>query len=285
MSRIHAVCLLKNEGDVVAQTLRYASRFCHRIYVFDTGSSDDSWDQVQALAGEVIVPYRREAVPFSDGLRAQVYNAVRSGCAIGDWFYILDADEFLAEDPTGAIQRAEREGAQQINTLQYNFYYTDTDWQEHLKGGDSRSRPIAQRRRYYRFVNVEQRLFRISDDLVWPETTDAEHPSGYIFPLWPAGRKKCSSKIPNRHYQYRDPEQIQLRLLTRQAARAANDANFVHYRSLDAGVNWMQSIVPSRQLHYYRGDGHFRYTLRERAQIFKERLGSRDFFRFDFLAT
>ncbi|MGA7952831.1 MAG: hypothetical protein WCA07_04850, partial [Gloeobacterales cyanobacterium] len=35
--RIHAICLVKNEGDVIAQTLRHASQFCHKIYVFDTG--------------------------------------------------------------------------------------------------------------------------------------------------------------------------------------------------------------------------------------------------------
>jgi glycosyltransferase involved in cell wall biosynthesis len=282
--RIHAVCLVRNEGDVIAQTLRHASQFCHKIYVFDTGSTDDSWQRVQQINNSVVVPFRQEKVSFHGGLRAQVFNAVRKYCAIGDWFYILDADEFLAENPYQAIQIAERERAEQINTLQYNFYFTDKDWEDYREGIDSRSRPIAQRRHYYRFVNIEQRLFQISENLTWPEHIDYKHPKGYMMPIGGKKRKKCSYKISNCHYQYRDPLQIQLRLETRQAARADNRSNFLHYKSLDKGIDWTQSIVPSASLHYYHNNGKFRFTARERAKIFSERLGSRDFFRFDFLA-
>jgi glycosyltransferase involved in cell wall biosynthesis len=283
--RIHAVCLVKNEGDVIAQTLRHASQFCHKIYVFDTGSTDDSWQQVQQMKNSVVVPFRQEKVTFYGGLRAQVFNEVRQYCAIGDWFYILDADEFLVEPPHRAIKIAEREEAKQINTLQYNFYFTDKDWEDYREGRDSRSRPITQRRRYYRFVNIEQRLFQISEDLVWPEHVDTQHPKGYMMPTGgEKKRKRCSYKISNCHYQYRDPKQIKLRLETRRAARIANQSNFLHYKSLDEGIDWTQSIEPSTLLHYYHNDGKFRFTARERAKIFRERLGSRDFFRFDFLA-
>jgi glycosyltransferase involved in cell wall biosynthesis len=285
MTRIHAVCLVSNEEDIVGQTLSYASQFCHKIYVFDTGSTDDSWEQVKKVENSVVVPFRREKVPFYDGLRAQVFNAVRNQCELGDWFFILDADEFLAQDPTRAIRIAEQEGAEQINTLQYNFYFTDKDWEAYKAGKDSRDQPIAKRRRYYRFVNIEQRLFRITEDLVWPEYIDSENPRGYMKPIGSKKRKKCSCKLPNRHYQYRDPEQIQLRLETRLAARGANPSNFIHYQSLDTGIDWEKSIVPSRALHYYNNDGQFKFTAQERISMFKERFGHRDFFRFDFLAT
>ena len=283
MKRIHAICLVKNEGDVIAQTLRYASSFCHKIYVFDTGSSDDSWQQVQKSASEVVVPFRHEAVPFSDGLRAQVFNAVRDRFEIGDWLYILDADEFLAEDPHKAIALAEQEGSQQINTAQYNFHFTDVDWQQSQKGLDSRERPITQRRRYYCFTNIEQRLFRIDSDLTWFESNNAKNPHGCMTPQGAKKLKKCSYRIPNCHYQYRDPEQIQLRLETRRAARESNQHNFIHYQSIDTDVNWQRYIIPSHQLNYYNNDGTFEIRLSERMAIFKNLLGTRDFFRFDFL--
>jgi glycosyltransferase involved in cell wall biosynthesis len=285
MTRIHGVCLVKNEEDVVGQALRYASQFCHRIYVFDTGSTDQSWERVQEINNSVVVPFRQEKVSFYDGLRAQVFNAIREQCILGDWLFILDADEFLAEDPGKAISIAEQEGAEQINTLQYNFYFTDEDLQAYREGKDSREQPIAQRRRYYRFVNIEQRFFRITEDLVWPEHIDSANPRGYMRPIGARKRKKCSYRIPNRHYQYRDPEQIQLRLKTRLAARNDNSSNFVHYQYLDDGVDWTKSIVPSSRLHYYSNDGKFKFTLGERIGVFKEMFGSRDFFRFDFLAT
>lgn len=285
MKRIHAICLVKNEGDVIAQTLRYASNFCHKIYVFDTGSSDNSWQQVQQSASEIVVPFRHEAVPFSDGLRAQVFNAVRDRFEVGDWLYILDADEFLAEDPRKAIAIAEQEGAQQINTAQYNFHFTDVDWQQFQNGLDSRDRPITQRRRYYCFTNIEQRLFRIENDLTWTEGNTAKNPHGCMTPQGSKKLKKCSYRIPNCHYQYRDPEQIQLRLETRRAARESNQHNFIHYRSLDTDVNWQRYIAPSHQLNYYNNDGTFKIRLSERIAIFKNLLGTRDFFRFDFLVN
>lgn len=271
MNRIHAICLVKNEGDVIAQTLRYASNFCSQIYVFDTGSTDDSWQQVEQSASEVIVPFRHENVPFFDGLRAQIFNAVRDRLEVGDWIYILDADEFLAEDPRQAIRIAEQEGAQQIDTYQYNFHFTDADWQQHQRGLDSRERPITQRRRYYRFTNIEQRLFRIAADTVWHEHTDADNPHGFMRPQGAKKLKKCSYRLPNCHYQYRDPEQIQLRMQTRRAARETNPHNFIHYQALDFDMNWQQYIIPSQQLNYYSNDGNFKIRLTERVTLFRWR--------------
>lgn len=285
MKRIHAICLVKNEGDVIAQTLRFASNFCHKIYVFDTGSTDDSWEQVQNSASEVVIPFRHESVPFYDGLRAQVFNAVRDRFETGDWLYILDADEFLAEDPRKAIRIAEREGAQQVNTAQYNFHFTDLDWQRYQEGLEPFDAPITERRRYYRFTNIEQRLFQIDTALTWLEHTDADNPHGFMTPKGAKKLKKCSYKLPNCHYQYRDPEQMQMRLETRRAAREVNNHNFIHYRSLDNDMNWQRYIVPSQELNYYKNDGVFQIRLDERIAIFKDLLGTRDFFRFDFLVS
>ena len=112
MTRIHAICLVKNEGDVIAQILQFASRFCHKIYVFFTCSTDNSWEEVQRVASDVIIPFRHENVPkFDFGLRGQVFNAVRNTFEIGDWPFVLDADDILAEAPHKAIQIAESDGA------------------------------------------------------------------------------------------------------------------------------------------------------------------------------
>jgi glycosyltransferase involved in cell wall biosynthesis len=281
MTRIHALCLVKNEADVIAETLAHAARFCHRIYVWDNGSTDDTWERVTALGGPV-VPWRREARPFHDGLRAEIYHAVKDGANPGDWFLVLDADEFLEGDLAAVLARAEREGAEQINTLQYNFFFTERDLEDWEAGRDDPSRTIRERRRWYRFVNIEQRLFRHRPGLVWPTGTLPSRPRGYPIP---PNLKKCSLRLANCHYQYRDPEQIRLRLETRVAARTANRANFLHYQKLDHGVDWLRYVVPVAGLHRYQGDGRFEITLAERWKLFRRHLGSREFFRFDFLAT
>ena len=271
MKRIHAICLVKNEGDVIAETLRYASKFCHKIYVFDTGSTDDSWQQVEQAASDVIIPFRHESIAFYDGLRAQVFNAVRGDIAAGDWLYILDADEFLAADPCAAIEIAEKEGAQQIDTLQYNFQFTDVDWQQSKKGLDSRDRSIIDRRRYYCFTNIEQRLFQVDTDTFWPEHTDVDNPHGFMRPQGARKLKKCTYRLPNCHYQYRDPEQIRLRMQTRKVAREINPKIFIHNQSLDSDMDWQQYIVPSQQMNYYNKDGEFKIRLGERVTLFQWR--------------
>jgi glycosyltransferase involved in cell wall biosynthesis len=286
MTQIHAVCLVKNEADIIAQSLLHASRFCDKIYVFDTGSSDETWQIVRGIDNEIVVPLWQQATPFYVGLRAKVFNAVRHLCSEGDWFFILDSDEFLATDPRPTIYRAEQQGLEQINTLQYNFYFTDRDWLEHLAGKDSRQRPIAERRHYYRFTNIEQRLFRVGADVIWPEDINSDHPRGYMMPKHRKRRKLKVApwRLANCHYQYRDPEQIQSRLLVRRQARVDNPNNFAHYKSLDTDVDWQRFILPSNQLNYYNNNGLFKIKLSERFNLFKERIGSRDFFRFDFLA-
>jgi glycosyltransferase involved in cell wall biosynthesis len=271
-TRVHAICLVKNEGDVIAEILQLASKFCHKIYVFDTGSTDNSWEEVQRVASDVIIPFRHENVlKFDFGLRGQVFNAVRDTFEIGDWLYVLDADEVLAESPHKAIRIAEAEGAQQINTLQYNFHFTELDWQQYQAGLDSRDRPISERRHYYCFTNIEQRLFRIEADTTWPEYTDAENPIGYLRPKATKKLKKGSYRIANCHYQYRDPEQIKLRLVTRQEARKVNQNNFIHYQSVDTDLNWERYIVPSEQLYYYNNDGVFKIRLSEQINLLRWR--------------
>jgi hypothetical protein len=186
---------------------------------------------------------------------------MRDTFEIGDWLYVLNADEILAEPPHKAIRIAESEGAQQINTLQYNFHFTELDWQQYQAGLDSRDLPIVEQRRYYCFTNIEQRLFRINTDTIWPEHTDADNPHGFMRPQGIKKLKKCSYRLPNCHYQYRDPEQIQLRMQTWRAARESNLHNFIHY----------QYIVPSQQLHYYNNDGELKIRLAERVTLLQWR--------------
>ena len=73
---------------------------------------------------------------------------------------------------------------------------------------------------------------------------------GYLRPQTTKKLKKCSYRIPNCHYQYRDPEQIQLRLETRREARKFNKNFCVHYESVDTDLNWERYIYPSQQLHF-----------------------------------
>src|SRR5262245_7685834 len=116
--RIYGICLVKNEDDVIAQTLTFATRYCERIFVIDNGSSDETWNVVQDLSRNhpAIVPFEQTLQPYGDWLRAIVFNAVHRELSDADWWLILDADEFLAEDPGPVIEAAAKNGADLVTT-------------------------------------------------------------------------------------------------------------------------------------------------------------------------
>src|SRR4030095_3718688 len=99
--RIFGLCLVKNEADIMRLSLEESLRWCDRIFVFDNGSSDATWDIVREFGGKEarVVPFKRDAKPFDDALRAEIFNAYRKEAAPGDWWCRLDADEFYVDDP------------------------------------------------------------------------------------------------------------------------------------------------------------------------------------------
>src|SRR5215471_5959507 len=100
--RIHAICLVKDEVDIIAETLREAQRWCDYIYIYDNGSTDGTWEKVQAISkdsnGQIII-FKRFEGPFHDKLRGQVFENYKENSAVGDWWSRLDADEMYIDDP------------------------------------------------------------------------------------------------------------------------------------------------------------------------------------------
>src|SRR6185503_5119692 len=99
--KIHGLCVVKNEADIIEQTLRSAARWCDSIYVLDNGSTDGTWEKVQALAGELpaVIPFMRDARPFDDSIRGEILRHHAARAKRDDWWCILDADEFYVADP------------------------------------------------------------------------------------------------------------------------------------------------------------------------------------------
>jgi glycosyltransferase involved in cell wall biosynthesis len=235
--KIFGICLVKNEDDIIAQTLTFATRHCDRIFVLDNGSTDETWNIVEGLAREnaAIIPFEQTLKPYDDALRAMVYNAVHTELAESDWWLILDSDEFLAEDPRPVIETAVNEGADTINAWQIQFSFTDRDLDAWQQGNDHRDMPIFNRRRYYMINWQENRLFRNDPRRYWDGSVSN------VIPEWL--RRVSRRRILNRHYQFRDPEQMDKRLRLRYGHH-----RFPHVHSPD----WRNLIRDSRGLNYYR---------------------------------
>ncbi len=53
---IFAIMLVNNEADVVKSGLESATTWATKIFVLDNGSTDGTWENLQSLKGNVIVP-------------------------------------------------------------------------------------------------------------------------------------------------------------------------------------------------------------------------------------
>lgn len=225
--RVFGLTLVKNEADILAQMLANASRFCHRIYVFDLGSTDDSFEIAKAHEKDgIVVAWKKERVAYHNGRRARIFNAFKGEARPGDWWLRLDADEFYDEDPRPLLARATRRGEHVAFSKHVQFYYTDKDYEDWLAGRETladRQRPIANRRRFYRVNSTEPRFFRHRANLQWNERFPWPHRLGLY----------AQERMFVRHYQFRDPVQMEIRTLDRLEAKRDGCGSFSHVQNAD----------------------------------------------------
>jgi len=236
--QIHALCIVKNEADVLRESLAAALHWCDHIYVLDNGSNDGTWELVKELAEQhcQIVPYKQEDVLFSGALRADIFNAFRSNARPRDWWCRLDADEFYIDDPRIFLAKVP-DHMQTVWSASLNYYFTDLDSISYQRDPVKfLQTPVQQRLRFYCNNWGELRFFRHSEDIVWTRADDSGGfpPAMFTAPAFPV-------RIWLKHYQYRSPEQIEQRLRTRREAMKAS-TGFLH----EVTPNWSSSIATKR---------------------------------------
>lgn len=258
--KINAICMVKNEADIILEALSNALHFCHRIYVFDNGSTDGTSELLDEFifANPSVVLAERSDEVFKNQLRNRVYNQYHHLYSADDWWYILDADELLTSNPKAMLEQASRQGRDTMRVWQAQFYFTDHDL-AHFEQEDTRL-PVTQRRRYYRINWREVRFFKNHPDKKWPEIV-----SGRIPPF--CGKYYAKSPICC-HYAQRTPEQIQQRI----NIRIDNPYSFFHLKKGNANsqASWLKQ---ADTLFYYNGDACFKFPLQDKLIYFSRELG------------
>ncbi len=226
--KIYGICLVKNEADVIQQSLKAALRWCDYIYVYDNGSTDNTWEYVNSLAKEnsKIIPFKKEAKPFHNGLRSEVFNCYRDDVADGDWWCILDADEFYIDDPRLFLAKVNAPYST-VWSASFQYYFTDKDWERYQRNPDAFADNVSveDKLRYYINNWSERRFFRHHSRLEWKEDQGSPRNMGAVYPV----------RIWLKHYQYRSPKQIQRRLFVRTEVREI----FVH----EAQREWKKTVL------------------------------------------
>jgi hypothetical protein len=237
--KLHGIVLVKNEADIVEFTLREAARWADRIYVFDTGSIDDTWNRVTRLAAQcpAIVPYKSEPRAFGDELRGEVFRAYRHEASEDSWWCRLDADEIYADDPRTFVAAVPRRH-HVVWAAHAQFYFTTEDAARLPAEGLAPTIDESNRPRYYVINASEPRFFRHRTRLEWSYGAWPRH-MGVVHPR----------RIRLRHLQYRSPQQIQRRLDTRRQATRDGYQHFGH--SLQ--THWQEQVRDPNSLHFDGG--------------------------------
>ena len=232
--KIHSICVVKNEADIIEHCLQEAAKLSDYIYVYDGESTDGTWDKVLAMQSETIIPWKRDNKVFQECLRGEVFNAFKHQAQYGDWWCRLDADEFYVESPRDFLTRVKSQ-YHVVWGIAIAYYLTHKDYKS-LDFSQPTSQLLPQLK-YYKVENSETKFFRHRADLVWHD----EHAA------WPKHMGVVNrERILYKHYQYRTPQQIQQRLDTRRENRARG---FLGWEN-DTEKNWQDKLVSSQKLNY-----------------------------------
>lgn len=252
--KFHALLPVRDEADIIQQCLENLLTWCDAIYVFDTGSVDETWSIVQDVAcqDKRIIPIRKEPVYFSDTqIRGYLFHYARQQMIDGDWFLRVDADEFHHIPPPEFVKTYLQKHETIVYHQYYDFRLTQKEveaWQKGEEKISERKKPIVERRRYFTpSYYSEPRLCRYRRTMKWPINCSFPVNAGFV----------ARERLPIRHYPHRDPLQLEHRCRLRaiMMADATNRQNWAkpeqhHWSEAD----WQKFVVSDNepQLQYWR---------------------------------
>jgi hypothetical protein len=229
--KIFGICLVKNEADIIAYSLNRHSEWADNIFVYDNGSTDGTWDIVNELAktNPKIVPFKQEAKPFRDGLRAEVFNAYKHLANDGDWWCIrCDSDEFYIDSPKEFL-RGVGFLYHVVLSMHFEYQLCEEDLIEKDFENLSVKEIVSSLKYYNKKVTSETRFIKHRYRLHWSESEGYPRNKGVIY----------KKKIRLKHFQYRSPKQIQNRIEIRRKARESG----YKYFGKDMVNNWKDLIM------------------------------------------
>ena len=90
--------IVKNEQDDIGKAVRSAVDYVDEIHITDTGSTDRTWENLEALQDDLKTPIYLHLYNWNDSFE-DARNASVKDCK-GDWIFWMDADEILYNGAT-----------------------------------------------------------------------------------------------------------------------------------------------------------------------------------------
>ncbi len=236
MMKIHCLCLVRDEADILGHTLDAALAWAHGIYVLDNGSTDGTWELLQDYARRYpqVVLVGREYGPYRTALWGQIANQFTGDAEPGDWWCRLDADELYVDDPREFLTKV-HPNDQRVYSASIEYLFTDIDLAAYEQDPS----------RYVDEWQPERMRFYLAN---WSEPRFVRHTPGVSWKdAWPPGfrnMRPAPKRIRLRHFQYRSPPQIERRVRLRR--RAPDEATFRH----EKGQQWVPRGIREEDLAF-----------------------------------
>jgi Glycosyl transferase family 2 len=235
--KFHAILVTRDSSDIIIESLQSKVQWADYVYVYDTGSTDGTWEMIQEFArkDERVIPFKREPIVFHEGVRAFVFEAFRKRMEPGDWVVKSDEDEFYHVSPRDFVANRLSCSETAVWVQTYEFRLTESEAATQ-RDPDAlqreRCRPVVERRRHYvPLVYSEHRMCRYRRHMKWYPTGSFPTNAGII----------ARARIPMRHYPHRDILQLQQRVRLRETiAQYLPPTRYRHWKC----STWQDFIVP-----------------------------------------
>ena len=206
--KIYAITVVKNEVDIVGYVLQKAQEWADKVLVYDNGSTDGTWERVNQLANNCIIPFKQDFKPYSDGLRADIFNAYKNELSDGDWWVLQDSDEVFAQNPREFLKH-QHSYFHHVNGHKVDICF-DLNKVDDLEFDKTFENNLGLFDHFYPLAWSEPRLIKHRKRLKWK-----------VEDVWPSAMGvRCKELIPIYHYPFRSREQIIERWKTRKIVGA-----------------------------------------------------------------
>lgn len=208
-----ASMIVRDEDDVIEETLTEMRKYTDKIVVLDGGSEDKTVEIAKSFKEVELHQVNSGNNWDQAGERQLLLDLVRKidpNC----WVITVDADEIYHSNPLHAISDADSSGATIIRCQIPQFHFTEKEILDGILQTEDCSESVQKRRLYYSWGWSDFMIFKMHDDLTYLGAKEGRVTRPPYF-NGNARRIEARAQPILKHYQYRSLSQYAKKMKTR----------------------------------------------------------------------